>query len=300
MSTSETTPRLERLAPNWVGRFQAMGGPCEVLVRTENRDEAEAVVGAASSEAWRIEAKYSRYRRGNIIDRINTSEGHPVPVDEETARLLAFADALHRMSGGRFDVTSGVLRRAWKFDGSDRLPAPEVVQGLLGLVGWSRVTWDGSRIQLQPGMEIDLGGIGKEYAVDRAAALARDAAPSPALVNFGGDLAASRVLLDPEPWRVGIENPKATIRAAALVIALRSGGLTTSGDARRFLLRDGTRYGHILDPTTGWPVKDAPRSVTVVAETCTQAGMISTLAMLQGKGAESFLEREGVKNWVVR
>lgn len=300
MPAERESPRLERSPPNWVGRFQAMGGPCEVLVRTAERDEARAVLDVVSREAWRIEEKFSRYRRGNIIDRINTSRGEPVSVDDETARLITFAAVLHSMSEGRFDITSGVLRRCWKFDGSDRLPAGEAVDTLRAQVGWSRARWDGRTLTLEPEMEIDLGGIGKEYAVDQAAALAKAAAPCPSLVNFGGDLASSRMLLDLEPWRVGVENPNPASMAPTLVVALRAGGLATSGDARRFLLRDGVRYGHILDPTTGWPVRDAPRSVTVVAESCTQAGMLSTLAMLQGSGAEAFLEREGVRHWVLR
>jgi thiamine biosynthesis lipoprotein len=84
------------------------------------------------------------------------------------------------------------------------------------------------------------------------------------------------------------------------VLEIRAGALATSGDARRFLLKDGRRYGHILDPRNGWPVEDAPRSVTVAADTCTQAGMLSTLAMLQGKNAEAFLDAEGAKYWCRR
>jgi thiamine biosynthesis lipoprotein len=84
------------------------------------------------------------------------------------------------------------------------------------------------------------------------------------------------------------------------VINLSCGALATSGDTQRYLLRDGVRYGHILDPTTGWPVENAPRSITVAADTCTQAGMLSTLAMLRGTHAEAFLEEEGVQFWCLR
>ncbi|MDH3990867.1 MAG: FAD:protein FMN transferase, partial [Gammaproteobacteria bacterium] len=87
---------------------------------------------------------------------------------------------------------------------------------------------------------------------------------------------------------------------AQKLIRLKNGGLATSGDARRFLLKDGIRYGHILDPTTGWPVTDAPRSITIAADTCTQAGMLATLAMLKGKDAESFLEDQDCQSWCLR
>ena len=84
------------------------------------------------------------------------------------------------------------------------------------------------------------------------------------------------------------------------VINLKTGALATSGDARRFLQKYGIRYSHIIDPTTGWPVKDAPRSVTVAADTCVQAGMLSTLAMLEGAEAEAFLEAQGFDFWCLR
>jgi thiamine biosynthesis lipoprotein len=147
-------------------------------------------------------------------------------------------------------------------------------------------------------MEIDLGGIGKEYAVDRAAALVRPLSTK-CLLNFGGDLLALGPQGAGAPWRVGIESVTAEATAAKH-IELRVGALATSGDARRFLLKDGQRYGHILDPKTGWPVAGAPRSVTVAAATCTEAGMLATLALLQGADAERFLEAQGVQFWALR
>ena len=87
---------------------------------------------------------------------------------------------------------------------------------------------------------------------------------------------------------------------AEALLEIASGALATSGDARRFLLKDGVRYSHILDPRSGWPVEDPPRSVTVAAGTCLEAGMMATLAMLQGREAEAFLEREKVRAWCIR
>jgi thiamine biosynthesis lipoprotein len=163
-------------------------------------------------------------------------------------------------------------------------------------------------------MEIDLGGIGKEYAVDRVLALLRTRTAQPLLVNFGGDLAVSGPRHDGSAWAVGIEQPgepgapeaaagamaPAAVQRAAGVIELSAGALATSGDARRFLLKDGVRYGHILDPRSGWPVRDAPRSVTVAAPTCVEAGMLATLAMLQGREAEHWLAAQGMPYWVLR
>ena len=125
----------------WTGRFMAMGSPCEVLLDTASRDTALSVSNAVAAEAWRIEDKFSRYLDGNIMHRINTASGHPVEVDEETANLLDFAGTLHELSDGRFDVTSGVLREVWRFDGSDRIPDTAAVAAMLARVGWGRVSW---------------------------------------------------------------------------------------------------------------------------------------------------------------
>jgi thiamine biosynthesis lipoprotein len=272
-----------------------MASPCEVHVAIEDRRTAVRIARLVSREAWRVEAKFSRYRRDNIVHAINTSAGKPVRVDDETARLLDYAEELYTLSNGRFDVTSGVLRRAWRFDGSDRVPTDGQVRVLMEKVGWGRVRWRRPFLSLQAGMEIDLGGIGKEYAVDRAAALVAPLADA-CLVNFGGDLRVLGPGFEGRPWRVGIEAID-RLDVAGDTVDMHRGGLATSGDARRFLLKDGRRYGHILDPTTGWPVRDAPRSVTVAASSCTQAGMLATLAMLRGAGAEGFLAEQGVRYW---
>jgi thiamine biosynthesis lipoprotein len=275
-----------------------MASPCEVHVDEADRETAQHIVAVAAGEAARIEEKFSRYRRGNAIDAINTSGGRTVVVDDETARLLDYGARLHELSDGKFDVTSGVLRRAWRFDGSDRVPSRAAVAALLPVVGWDKVRWRAPELTLLPGMEIDLGGIGKEYAVDRAAALVRPLSTR-CLLNFGGDLLALGPQAGGAPWRVGIESVTAA-GTPARHIDLLTGALATSGDARRYLSKDGKRYGHVLDPMTGWPVVGAPRSVTVAAATCTEAGMLATLALLQGAEAERFLTAQGVQFWLLR
>jgi thiamine biosynthesis lipoprotein len=277
-----------------------MASPCEILVETSDHDAASHLAELAAAEAWRVEDKFSRYAKDNVVARINSAAGAVVDVDAETASLLDFGNTLYELSDGRFDITSGVLREVWTFDGSDRLPAKAAVEHVLQRVGWHKVRWQPPTLQMQDGMEIDLGGIGKEYAVDCVTQQLREASECSILVNFGGDLAVTRPPGKRQGWQVGIESVSGQGPAAGKVIKLSAGALATSGDARRFLLRDGIRYSHILDPRTGWPVEDAPRSVTVAADTCTQAGMLSTLAMLEGKRAESFLRAEGIRHWCRR
>jgi thiamine biosynthesis lipoprotein len=283
----------------WQGAFTCMASPCLVLVEAADADEASRLCEAAAAEAVRIEAKFSRYRDDNIVHAMNRGEGRPVVVDPETADLLDFARRCHDISGGLFDVTSGVLRRLWKFDGSQRVPSRKQAKALLPLIGWSRLTWERPRLTVPPGMEIDFGGLGKEYAVDKVATLLAERTTAAVLVNFGGDLRAVGERRAAASWRVGVEmaGRQDTVRRQ---LELKVGALATSGDSQRFLLRNGVRYPHILNPHTAWPVMRAPRSVTVLGDTCTEAGLLATLAMLHGDRAEAFLAGQNVLHWIER
>lgn len=295
---SRDAVELVRREEGYAARFAAMASDCELLIQTPDRKLAQALGRLAQAEAGRIEARYSRYRDDNIVYRINAARGAAVEADDELALLLNFAQTCWQLSDGAFDITSGALRRAWRFDGGDQVPSQAQIEALLPLVGWDKVDWDGASLRLPAGMEIDLGGIGKEYAVDRVAALAAELSDTPLLINFGGDLRANRPPRDAEAWRVGIEDYGGG--GSAAVLQLAAGSLATSGDARRFVERDGRRYGHVLDPRTGWPVAGAPKSVTVGRGQCIEAGLLSTLALLQGERAEAFLSEQQCPHWVAR
>ncbi|MES0874645.1 FAD:protein FMN transferase [Sinimarinibacterium thermocellulolyticum] len=267
-------------------RFQAMASPCEVLIDCDDAALAARLGAIAQAEARRIETKWSRYRSDNLVHAINTADGAAIEVDEETARLIDYGAHLYRLSEARFDLTSGVLRRLWRFDGTERWVDADAVAAVLARVGWQRVRWDGRRLQMEPQMEIDFGGIGKEYAVDRSLALLAAAAAVPVLVNYGGDLAASGARRDGRPWQVGILDSDVRIQ-------LRQGAVATSGSAYRYLTHAGRRYGHLLDARSGYPVADAPRAITVAAPTCSAAGALSSLALLHGADACRFLESQG-------
>lgn len=292
---SQTTEFIRR--PDcWCGRFRAMASPCEILMDVDGEALGREILQQISSEAFRIEHKFSRYRKDNIIAELNHAAGRAIRVDEETARLLDFADELFRLSDGMFDITSGVLRRVWTFDGSDKLPSKKSVAALLSVIGWQKVRWQTPELTLQSGMEIDLGGIGKEYAVDRCVQIARSLTDKSVLVNFGGDLAVSAPRENNAFWSVG-----RMITGQEQVVALfelRRGAIATSGNAYRYLLKDGVRYSHVLNPKTGWPIDATPHTVSVAAPTCVEAGMMSTLAMLQGANARAFLQAQEIDFWV--
>jgi thiamine biosynthesis lipoprotein len=277
--------------------FQALGGPCEVLLATADRSLALELGTLAAQEAWRIEQKFSRYRDDSVIAGIHSQRGRMITVDPETESLLDFAERCYRISDGLFDITSGVLRKVWHFDGSNRVPEVGAVAWVLPLVGFSKVQWHAPRLVLPVGMELDFGGFGKEYAVDRVYDLLAARRAGSFLVNLGGDLRANHRPPSGQ-WQIGIERPE-TDRQAALLLELEHGALATSGDSKRFLLKDGVRYGHVLDPRTGWPVAGAPRSVTVAASSCTEAGLVATLALLHGAGAAEFLSEQGLRYWVL-
>ena len=276
-----------------------MASPCEIRLAGLPIADAEPLADAAIAEIRRIEAKYSRYRQTSLLSQINAAAGHAnetIEVDDETAELLNFAAKLFALSDGLFDCTSGVLRRAWDFK-SARLPEAARLDAILPLVGWQHVAWDGKKVSLtRTGMELDFGGFGKEYAVDRAATLLEASGVKHGFVNLGGDVRAIGPQLNGAAWQIGIRDPRAPAAEPDRCFAslpLIHGAIATSGDYERFIEVDGKRYCHILNPKTGWPVSHW-RSVSVVGTVCVLAGALATIAMLKGLDAGDFLQTEGV------
>jgi thiamine biosynthesis lipoprotein len=281
--------------------FRAMASPCSLLIDGTDEPTMRQAASAAIEEVRRIEHKYSRYRDDSILSRINLAAGARwTEVDDETDNLLDFAHRLWLLSDGLFDVTSGVLRHAWDFK-AERLPEAAALRQLLSRVGWQHVAREGKQIRLEkPGMELDFGGFGKEYAADRAAAVLHSHHVRHALVNLGGDLHALSGRGVPgskeQPWHIDIQHPRpleATPNQPLASLALVRGGLATSGDYERFFTQQGQRYCHVLNPKTGWPVNQV-QSISVLAANTTAAGALSTIAMLKGEQALAWLKQQGV------
>jgi len=267
-------------------RFPLMGGHASVeFVDDGGMDRAEWLARAVETEACRIETKFSRYREASVVSEINRNAGRtPVAVDEETEMLVRASLDLTHMTEGRFDPTVGALRRAWDFKTS-RVPSAEEIAALLPLVDAEAVSVRDRTVFLRkPGMEIDLGGVGKEYAVDRAARILEAEGIRSAIVNFAGDVRTIGSRGDGQPWNVGVTDPHDRARCRFAVRALGGAGIATSGDYERGFVKDGVRYHHILDARTGWPARGLS-SVTTIASTAFRAGRFSTAAFLLGAEA---------------
>jgi len=275
--------------------FDAMGSPNELQIWHDDERRSRMLADTAIADVRRIEAKYSRYRGDSVTARINgAAGGAAVAIDAETYALLGYADRCHRLSAGRFDITSGVLRHAWDFRRSPpRLPDETEVAAVTALIDWPSVEWSPRSVRLpRRGMEIDFGGIGKEYAADRMATICHDSGAPHTLANLGGDIRAAGPQPDGSPWRVGISHPRQA-DAIMATVEIDGGAVATSGDYQRFFDLDGRRYCHIIDARSGRPVTHW-QSISVLAPLCVLAGSCATIAMLLEEDGEAFLGREGV------
>jgi thiamine biosynthesis lipoprotein len=279
--------------------FKAMGTPCDIQIYAKTQTKARRAAELIMADVRRLEALYSRYRSDSFLSAINrvAMTGGRISVDEETAGLLNYAATCYDQSDGLFDITSGILRRVWNFK-LGKLPSETQVQDLLGKIGWDKLRWKPPVLEFPlPGMEIDFGGIVKEYAVDRAASLSLQAGVRHGLVNLGGDIKIIGPRPDGDPWRVGIRHPGRKEEAVRMLL-LHEGAIASSGDYERCIVLDGVRYGHVLNPKTGWPVRHLA-SVTVVSDWCVVAGSASTITMLKEADGPVWLQNLGLPHfWV--
>jgi thiamine biosynthesis lipoprotein len=264
-----------------------MGCPCEIGVYSADPMLARLAIAKAENEVHRLDRKYSHFRNDSFITRLQASAHQlgSVDVDEETSALLDYAEIQFKLSKGLFDVTAGRLSRLWhKRVG---LPSDISLEKALQTTGWSKLQWKNRHLTMPPGMQLELGGLVKEYAADRAALLLKRRMMYSSFVELGGDIHVIGPHPNGTPWKMGIRKPdykKQQNEMAIADIPILTGALATSGDYERSNLINGKRYGHIINPKTGWPVNGF-QSVSVVAPSCLLAGSISTLAMLMGQEA---------------
>lgn len=264
--------------------FHAMGTRCRVMLVEPPRAAANAFLEELLNWVADFEAKYSRFLDRSLISRINAAAGqHWVETDEDADRMFTLCAEMVFLTRGVFDPTAMPLVRLWNWKANPSvIPSDEAVRSARELVGWNRVQRRKGGIFLpQPGMCLDLGGIGKEYAVDYAVAAALKHGVENVLVDFGQDIRVHGKPPGRPAWHVGLENP-AHPGSCWASVAVLDHAVASSGDYLRHFLHRGRRYGHIIDPRTGYPVGNECLSVSVVAPNCTLAGILSTSAFILG------------------
>ncbi len=278
--------------------FSALGTICSLHLYGD-AELLDQVGASAMMEVDRIERKFSRYRHDSFLSEINriAATGGVIDLDDETASLIDYAEACYLKSGGLFDITSGLLRQAWDFS-RPVLPAAETIGALLLRVGWGKLRWQRPTLSFfVPGMELDLGGIGKEYAVDRLAEICRSGGIRRGLIDLGGDIFVLGPHPNGEPWLITVRHPRDMDEIFGEITVFQ-GGLATSGDYDRCFIIGDQRYAHILHPGTGWPVQGLA-SVTVAASHCMVAGSLATIAMLKEGAGPDWLTQMGLPHlWI--
>jgi thiamine biosynthesis lipoprotein len=266
-------------------KWPALGTRCELQYvcadnRAANAFESEVVGWVAA-----FEAKYSRFRPESLISRINAAAGQGwVEIDAEMEQFLDLSGSLYQLSQGVLDVTALPLMRLWDYRAENpRIPSESEIAAAKRLVGWQKVQRTPGRVRLpEPGMALDFGGWGKEYAVDIAAQIAKRHGLTNVLVDFGHDLFVLGTAPGKPGWHIGLEDPARPGKDCWSSIAARDCGVASSGDYVRGFTIDGKRYGHIVDPRTGWPVANGCKQVNVIAKACLQAGVLATSIFILG------------------
>ena len=273
-----------------------MGSQLRLAAWTADEPSAVAAFEQVFREFDRLEALLSIWKPGSDVVRINDAAGKaPVVVSADTLTVLEAAAQASEWTGGKFDITFGTLAGLWKFDHDQdsTIPSQHAIAAHLPLIDYRFVKVDRAARTASvttAGTRIHLGGIGKGYAVDRAAVILRARGLSDFLIQSGGDLYVAG-LNNGAPWKLGIADPRGTGGQTFATVELSNGTLSTSGDYERFFITDGVRYHHLIDPDSGRPAT-ATRSVTIVADSAMLADVLSTGVFIMGPEAGmALLER---------
>ena len=255
-----------------------MGSLVTVTAVAFDKNVSDGAVQAAFDEIKRLEQLLSTWRSDSELSQVNAEAGRrPVQVSRETLQLVIRALDIAKLTLGGFNIALGPAIEAWSVTERQHIPEKEELERLKPLVDWTRIQVDrGQRTIYLPhkGMRIDVGGIGKGYAADRAVEEMKRAGAVGGVVALSGDIKTFGSLPERRGFPVGIRHPRQE-GALIAIIDLMDEAISTAGDYERFFERDGIRYHHILDPHTLWPAR-ACRSVTVIAEEGTVADGLDT------------------------
>jgi FAD:protein FMN transferase len=268
----------------------SMGSDLRLTAWTADDGGAAAAFDAVFREFDRLEDLMSVWREGSDIARLNAAAGdHPVSVSRDVLEALTIAHQVSDWTGGTFDVTFGVLNGLWKFDYQDKasvVPDRSEVLKRLPLINYRDLEVDDqarTAFLRRKGMRVNLGGIGKGYAVDRAVSILRARGFDNFMIQAGGDMYVAGRRGD-RPWRVGIRDPRGPADRSFAELDLSNGTFSTSGDYERFFMKNGRRYSHIIDLSRGEPAQLC-RSVTLVTDRAVIADALAKGVFILGPAA---------------
>lgn len=278
-----------------------IGTLIEAKIVTKDINSAKKVLYHAFKEIERIDSLLAWQIATSEISKINTSAGKcPVKISYETYSILKRSLAYSESSNGIFDVTVGPLTQLWGFNGDEEpttVPDKKAIDSCLQLVGYKDLILnynDTTAFLRRAGMSIDLGGIGKGYAIDRASDVLKRNGLTSFLFNAGGDVLVSGYKAEDQNWTVGIKDPRKEDKLLGSV-EFTNKSIATSGDYERYFEIDGKRYHHIIDPSTGYPASNSV-SVSIIAESAERADALATMVFItqgktgwQGKNDEEFI-----------
>ncbi len=250
-----------------------------ITVYDAGQAKAETALSAAFSEIERLESLLSVTRESSDVVRLNTANGQPITVSEETAEVLSLALHYAQVSDGALDITIRPVSQLWDFS-AETIPNAQALQQAVSLVNYHNLATDGQTVTLTEGA-VDLGGVAKGYIADRVAAVLKEQGVRAALVDLGGNIVAVGNKAG-QPFRIGIKNPSSPDSLCAIVEGCDV-SVVTSGIYERGFDKDGVRYHHLLDPSTGMPVQNSLASVTVVCQRSADADALSTACFVLGE-----------------
>lgn len=268
----------------WTWSFNAMGTRNQIIFEQQNIASSQNLIKDLTDWLTEFELRYSRFISSSLVSTINNQAGgDPVSLESRDEELFALCDWFYWRTKGIFDPTSGSLLTHWDYHlSTPTLPSPEELEKSRKTVGWSQVERSSDFIRLpHQGMKLDLGGIGKEYAVDQAAKKLEAAGIQSYMISFGRDIRCAGHAPGEHSWRIGLEHPHLTDQCWAGV-GLNKGAIAASGQARRFLEIEGQSYGHLLDVRTCKPAQNNTQASWVIAPTCTEAGILASAACILG------------------
>ncbi len=266
--------------------FTAMGCGFEVTVVASDQDVADAYLSSAIDNIRRIELLISSWKADSQTGQINSSAGiEPVAVDIELYDLIKRSIGLSKLTNGAFDITYASMDKIWKFDGTvTQFPENQMISESVSRVGFQKIETNDSKHSVflpEKGMKIGFGAIGKGYAADHTMKLLQSQGVSAGIINASGDLRTWGTQPDGKPWRIGIKNPLNNNKIFTM-ISLKDQALVTSGNYEKYILIDGKRYSHIIDPRTGVP-SSGLTSVTIIASSAELADALATSVFVMGK-----------------